>query len=495
MFCDIMFLIDVICCVIGKDLIMEEQTKSKIGLRMWMFLILVGFVGQLAWSIENMYLNTYITYINFSAPLEERFDYSLYIALTTAFSAVVATLTTIFMGALTDKIGHKKYFISFGYLFWGISTASFGLFNVNSKNEMIPIAMVSSMAAIMVIIIDCVMTFFGSTANDAAFNSYITKNIDEKNKGKVEGVLSILPLIAMLIIFVVLNGFTTDSKKGANDARWDLFFYLIGAVVLIMGVVSFFLIPKEKEEKNDTTYLKLLVSGFKKDTIKKNSKLYLVLIIYFVYAVACQVFFPYLMVYLEKTCEIANTGSGFLTPFAMVMAIALIVGSSLSVVFGFLSDKYGKDRMIIPSFIVFGIGILLMFFIPMVSSSDSVSRTVYAAVAGLVMILGYVGVPTVINALVRQYIPKGEEGIFMGVRMLFVVALPMCIGPFIGDAFNRSYGSQIPSATFDGVYDTVPSSYGYLMGLAILVLSIIPIYFYLRKVKSEKHASNQETVR
>ena len=29
------------------------KTK-KLGIRMWLFLILVGFVGQLAWAIENM---------------------------------------------------------------------------------------------------------------------------------------------------------------------------------------------------------------------------------------------------------------------------------------------------------------------------------------------------------------------------------------------------------------------------------------------------------
>lgn len=462
---------------------------EKIGFRMWMFLILVGFVGQLAWAIENMYLNTYITYINFSAPPEERFDYSLYIAITTAASAVVATLTTIFMGALTDKVGHKKYFISFGYILWGIATASFGLFNVNSTKEILPIAMISSMAAIMVILIDCVMTFFGSTANDASFNSFITRNINEKNKGKVEGVLSVLPLVAMLVIFVLLNGLTTDSTKGANDARWDLFFYLIGGVVLLMGIVSFFLIPKEQEEKSEKSYMKLLLVGFRFDTIKNNRKLYLVLLIYFVYATACQVFFPYLMVYMEKTCGISNTGNGFLTPFAVVMAVSLLLGSLLSVVLGFLADRVGKDQMILPSFIIFAIGILMMFFIPRVSSAGSTSRTAYAALSGLVMILGYVGIPTVINALVRQYIPKGEEGIFMGVRMLFVVALPMCIGPFIGDTLNRHFGMDIPSSTFDGVVDNVPSEYGYLVGFAILALSLIPIGFYLWKGK-KKHAGN-----
>lgn len=457
---------------------------------MWMFLILVGFIGQLAWSVENMYLNTYITYINFSSPPDQRFDYSLFIAITTALSAIVATLTTIFMGVLTDKIGHKRLFISIGYILWGISTASFGLFNINSSRVLIPIAMVSSMAAVMVIIIDCVMTFFGSTANDAAFNSFVTKNIDDKNKGKVEGVLSILPLIAMLLIFVVLNNFTHDSEKGKSDAQWDIFFYLIGALVLVVGIISFFLMPKEEEKKQDQTYIKLLLNGFKPKTVKENKKLYLVFLIYFIYSVACQTFFPYLLPYIEFTCQISNTGTGFLTPFAVVMAVSLLLGSVLSVLLGNMSDKFGKDKMIIPSFSVFALGILLMFFIPMVSKDGSVGRTIYTAISGLIMITGYVGIPTIINALVRQYTPKGEEGSFLGVRMLFVVAAPMCIGPFIGDGLNSAFGNKIPSSQFDGVLDTVPSNWGYIVGFAILFLAIIPIIFYFRQVKNTTQLEN-----
>ena len=467
------------------------KEKKGLGLRMWLFIILVGFVGQLAWSIENIYLNSYITYINFTAPPAERFDYSSFIAITTAASAIVATLTAITMGALTDKIGHKKYFISIGYVLWGLSTASFGIFNVNSTNKLLPIAMVSSLAAVMVIVIDCVMTFFGSTANDAAFSSYVTKNIESKYKGRVEGVLSVCPLLSLLVIFVLLNGLTTDSSKGAKDARWDLFFYLIGAVVLLMGIISFFLIPKEEETKSETSYLKLLVVGFKPSTIKKNVKLYQVLMIFFIYSTASNVFFPYLMVYMEKTCQIPNTGSGFLTPFAIVMAVSLLIGSMLSIVIGYLADKFGKDKMIIPSFIAFGIGILLCFFIPYVAKAESVSRTVYACFAGLMLILGYVAIPTVINSLIREYIPSGEEGIFMGVRMLFAVALPMCIGPFIGDAFNAAFGALVDSSIYEGVKDVVPSQYGYLMGLGILLLSAIPIYFYLKKGKDDKNESNQ----
>ena len=39
---------------------------KKIGARMWTILILFGLVGQLAWTLENMYFNVFV-YNVFSA--------------------------------------------------------------------------------------------------------------------------------------------------------------------------------------------------------------------------------------------------------------------------------------------------------------------------------------------------------------------------------------------------------------------------------------------
>ena len=457
-----------------------KKQNSKVSLRMWITFILVGLIGQFAWAIENMYLNSYITYLNFTDVNGGGFNYSLMIALTTAFSAIVATLTTIFMGSLTDKVNKRKIFISIGYIVWGLSTASFGLLNVNSSSSLFALSMTAQSAAIMVIVIDCIMTFFGSTSNDAAFSSYVTKNTTNQNRGKVEGVLSILPLIAMLIIFVGLNGLTTE----ASGYRWDLFFYIVGGLVLVVGLISVFLIPKEKEEKSDNEgYIRILTNGFKVQTIKDNKLLYLVLIAYFIYGVAIQVYFPYLMVYVEYTCNISNTGEGgFLTPFAIVMAIALLIGSLLSVIIGFISDKVKKEKMMIPVIIILILGLFLMFFAPLIQ--NEILRIIYTSFSGLIMILGYVSVPTILNSMVKDNIPKGKEGSFMGVRMLFVVALPMCIGPFIGDALNASLGKTYESNF--GVSSYVPSEYGYLVAILILLLSFIPIYFIFKEIKKKK---------
>ena len=184
------------------------------------------------------------------------------------------------MGTLTDKVNKRKIFISAGYILWGISTASFGLLNVNSDSSLFAIAMSAQSAAIMVIVIDCIMTFLGSTSNDAAFNSYVTRNVSDKNRAKVEGVLSILPLIAMLIIFVGLNGLTTKE----SGYRWDLFFYIVGGLVTIVGLISTILIPKEKDTNiQKFEYKNLILEGFKPKTIKENKSLYMILLIYFIY--------------------------------------------------------------------------------------------------------------------------------------------------------------------------------------------------------------------
>lgn len=456
--------------------------NNKLGLRKWLIFILVGIAGQFAWCIENMYLNSYIAYLNFNAPQGQEFDYSLMIAITTALSAITATLTTLIMGTLTDKLNKRKIFISIGYIVWGIATASFGIVNVNNANSLLPISMSASSAAIMVIVIDCVMTFFGSTSNDAAFNSYVTRNTPENKRGKVEGVLSILPLIAMLIIFVGLNGLTTKDA----GYRWDIFFYIIGAIVIVVGIISLFLIPKEKEEqtKNNENFFKLLIEGFKPSTIKNNKILFISLLILFIYGVSIQIFFPYLMIYVERTASIPNSGDGLVTPFAIVMAIALLVGSLLSVIVGFLGDKFGKEKLIIPSIAILVIGLLMMFFMPYIN--NEVLKIIYGSISCLIMILGYVSIPTILNSIVRQEIPKSKEGVFMGVKMIFVVALPMCIGPFIGDAMNKISGLTYTDDF--GRVSYIPSNYNYLVAIGVVLLTLIPAIFIIKlnKQKEEK---------
>ena len=147
--------------------------------KFWIALIIFSLVGQIAWVVENMYFNVFI-YKMFNA---SAMDISLMVAL----SAVAATLTTIFMGALSDKLGKRKIFISLGYIIWGVSILSFAFIRKGLISSIFGEAVNAlSVGVSLVIIMDCVMTFFGSTANDACFNAWLTDNTDSSNRGIAE---------------------------------------------------------------------------------------------------------------------------------------------------------------------------------------------------------------------------------------------------------------------------------------------------------------------
>lgn len=439
---------------------------EKVGLRKWISFIVIGLAGQFAWCIENMYLNKFIFYLDSSG------NYMQLISITVALSATTAALTTIFIGSLIDKIGHRKFIIILGYILWGISTISFGFINLENIKYLFPTLNAGLACGVSVIVLDCIMTFFGSSANDACFNSYVTREVTNKNRGKVEGVLSILPLFAMLVIFVGLNGLT----DGENP-RWDIFFYIIGAIVFVVGIASIFLLPKEENKTQEENYLKIITSGFSFKTIKENKTLYLVFLAYMVYGISSQIYFPYLMIYFEY-------GLGFSgLDFSLVLGIVLIVGSILSVLYGILSDKINKLLSLIPVIIIYCIGLLLLFFVKS-------GQLVFAIISGILMMFGYISLSSVLNSIVRNLIPHEKEGIFMGIRMLFVVMIPMCTGPFIGEAIS----SALPGGTYVdlGVSKPLPSSYIWLVALAVLLLILIPIFiiFYLNKKNKNKGNNN-----
>jgi heme/copper-type cytochrome/quinol oxidase subunit 4 len=138
------------------------------------------------------------------------------------------------MGAFSDRLGKRKAFVSFGYILWGISIIMFAFLDLKSRMSIV--AGSTLLAGTMIVIMDCVMTFFGSTANDAAFNAFVTDNTTNDNRAKVESVLSVLPLLALIIV-IVIAGFFVDVNPGETK-RWDIFFYIFGGITLAVGIAT-----------------------------------------------------------------------------------------------------------------------------------------------------------------------------------------------------------------------------------------------------------------
>lgn len=408
--------------------------------------MLLGLVGQFAWTIENMYFNVYL-YNEISTDPR-------YIAAMVSASAIVATLTTLLMGPLSDRLGKRKVFICAGYILWGFSTAAFAFVTKENAAKLFPAAGGAAAAAVMVVALDCIMTFFGSTANDAAFNAYITDSFENEKRGKVEGVLAILPLVSMLIIFGLFDGMT-------KNGQWKEFFLIFGIMVTAVGILSLFLVPESKIEAQKKPFLSQLLYGFRPSVWRSESKLYLALVAMCIFSVAVQVFFPYLIIYMQKYLGFED--------YAIVLGIVLIVASIVSVVGGRFIDKVGKLRFVLPAAGIMLAGLVGMYF---------VRNMPLVIIAGIVMMSGYMLVTAALNAQIRDCTPEDKAGHFQGVRMVFSVMIPMIIGPAIGAAVIRN-----SALTYEelGEIKTVPTPAIFLGAAVTLLLVVIPIFLMNRR--------------
>ncbi len=417
--------------------------KDRLGARVWTALLLVGLTGQFAWTIENMYLNVYLYNTISQDPG--------HIAAMVGWSAAAATVTTLVMGALSDRVGRRKPFIVFGYLAWGASVAAFGFITVDGMAG--AFANAAAAAALAVVVLDCVMTFFGSTANDAAFNAYVTDVTTERNRGRVESVLATLPLLSMLVIFGAFDGFTQRGE-------WRTFFLIFGVLVSAVGLAAWLLIDETPRGKSGAPYFRNLLYGFRPSVVRENAALYLSFTAFCLFSVAVQVFFPYLIIYLQHYLGIDN--------YAIVLGVVLLVASAASVAFGRVIDRVGKLAFVLPAVGVMFAGMLGMYL---------VRSMLGVIVAGCVMMSGYMLVAAALGADIRDRTPRDRVGLFLGIRMIFAVLLPMLLGPQLGAAVIR--GSDATYVEL-GQVKSVPTPGIFLAGALVLLTALVPVLL-LRK--------------
>lgn len=352
------------------------------------------------------------------------------------------------MGALSDRLGRRKALIVIGYLLWGVSIGAFAFIKRS------PLAGAAHGAAVLVVVMDCVMTFFGSTANDAAFNAWVTDVTVPENRGRVETVLAIMPLVAMLVVFGALDSLT-------QAGNWQLFFLIVGGITCLGGVLGFFFIREPDLPRGQGSYFANILYGFRPAVIRDNPRLYLSLAALGVYCMSQQVYMPYLIIYIQRFLGI--------TDYTLLLAGVLIVSSVLSVLAGRPIDRFGKLRCLVPAGILGFAGLVLMYF---------ARGQWFVLAAGIVMLGGGMVVSACCSGLIRDYTPAGKAGLFQGIRIVFQVLLPMVTGPYIGAAVIRGTGMTYEDL---GTVKQVPTAEIFLAAAAALVLLAIPAAFLKRK--------------
>lgn len=431
------------------------DNKMVVGKRIWITIILFGLFGQLAWMIENMYFNLFL-YNTISGDPNA-------IASMVAASAITATLTTILMGALSDRLSKRKLFISFGYIVWGLVTLSFAFISVDNMAKIFKGGNIVLITVVVVIIMDCIMTFFGSMANDGAFNAWVTDSTNHHNRGKVEGVIAVLPLVAMLIIF---GGFDIMVQQD----NWPLFFLISGGLLSLGGVVGIFLIKESNIKKSQTNYWNTLTYGFKPKTIITHHKLYIYLIGLAVFGIAVQIYMPYFIIYIQRYLGIDS--------YAILLGIVLILASIVSIVVSRFMKANNKNRFFVPGAVIMAVGLVMLFL---------TRKPLLVGISGVIMMSGNLVLTTVLNVKVRDNTPLDKVGHFQGIRMIFSVMIPMIIGPFIGAKVITNSGVFYEDL---GIIKPVPTPGIFIASAIVVILTLVPIWFALKQERKDVKEPN-----
>ena len=444
---------------------MENETKREKARRLSAILLL-GLFGQIAWAIENNYINLWVFSQSHNTD---------HIAWMTTGSAIVATLTTFFVGALSDRLGKRKPFIAGGYSIWGIFVFLFGVMSL-SNMEVLGGSRATGLVlvGVMNLVVDCVMTFFGSSANDACYNAFVTEATSKEERPFLETLLSVMPLLSLAIMMLagLILGIPDASKSEAEIAGpWFVFFLIFGALTTLVGIVSFFLLPKDTiAPSRKEGYFSHMVQGFKPSSVKANPSFYIALLSFLCFNVAVDAFLPYFMVYFQNLPSFA--GGNFYVALGSIMGAA----SLLVILLGAFLERIGKRKVLVPAVLLMGAGAMGLYF-----SGDNLGLSI---ALGILLIGGYLVGTASLGAEIRDQTPAGDVGAYQSVRMVFAVMLPMVIG------------SNLSALVFDSTYvndfgETVkaPDRNMWIVVAIAAVLTLAPIlWLILRDYKAGKRA-------
>ena len=430
--------------------------KTKLSSKFWLALTIFSLVGQVAWVVENMYFNVFI-YKMFNASAEQ-------ISMMVSASAISATVTTILIGALSDKRGKRKLFICSGYILWGISIWSFSLIRTDIINKLFPMTISAATIGVsLVIIMDCVMTFFGSAANDACFNAWLTDVTDDTNRGAAEGINSMMPLVAILVVFGGCMGFDLNQAKS-----WTTIYTIIGVVVFLLGILAIFLVQDVPvDTSKNQNYFGNIFYGFRPSVIKNNKLFYIILAAYATFCISIQIFMPYLILYYNVSLKMDN--------YVLIMAPAVIVAAIVTAFYGRVYDRFHFKVAVMPAIGTLMLGYVLLYLF---------KTTALVFVGSLFMMSGYLMGMAVFGAMLRDYTPQNRAGMFQGLRIVGQVLIPGIVGPWIGAMVLRNAEQVLND---DGTYSFIPNASIFLAAFlaACFIWLILGVVFKLTKKAKE----------
>ncbi|HIT77767.1 MAG TPA: MFS transporter [Candidatus Limihabitans stercoravium] len=426
---------------------------KKLGLKTWLLIWGLGIAGQLCWNIENQWFNTFI-YAKIAK------DPSI-ISWMVGVSATATTFATFFFGTLSDRLGKRKPFIAWGYIIWGICTIGFGLTEFIPKEHLI-------VAAVMVVVADAVMSFFGSMGNDAGFNAWSNDLMCDGNRGQIGAVLATQPVIGTIV------GTLVGGALIGTEENYMLLFLVMGGIVIAVGVLTLFTMkePGTLQPHVEGSFWKQFASVFNFKKFFSYKELVLVNVCVAVFFIGFNVYFVHMGNYMLHYLGFNEGDMGLMQGIGLILAMLMVIPAI------FLINRNKTPLVCLIAIVVAIVGLMWIYFIVKPQNVDPTSAFAVLnlpLIVGVFLVgVGYVVIVQSTTVWAKALYPADSKGQFEGVRIVFFVLIPMIFGSIIATPTIKLSGLQIAGEV--GM-EYIPNENIFLVGAIVSVLAIIPLLF------------------
>ena len=445
-----------------------KQTKNGIEkVRFWVLMWGLGLAGQLCWNIENQWFNTFV-YAKIAKD-------STIITLMVITSALVTTFSTFLFGTLSDRLGTRRRFISIGYIVWGVCTIGFGLTEFIGSGVVGMGAKLSAWAAVIVILADDVMSFFGSMGNDASYSAWSNDMTTDQNRGQIGAVLAIQPIIGT-IVGTVAGGMLI----GSND-NYQRLFWVMGLFVIAVGVISLLIFkdsPSLRPHK-EGTFWQQFSAVFKFKGFLSRKELVLTCVTTMLFFIPFNIYFVHMGNWMIYRMDFDPGSMG------IIQGVSLLLASALAIPAIGLINKNKTPLVMAGAVIINILGLLVLSFFIRPGTVDTANILSAANLPLFFAVFlagaGYVLVIQSMTMWVKQLYPEESRGQFEGIRVAFFTLIPMIIGTVIGNIIIKNGAGTIVNDY--GITENIPTENIYAWAAALALLTFIPLLFAARMYK------------
>jgi MFS family permease len=438
----------------------------------WLMVWGLGLAGQLCWNIENQWFNTFVY-----AKIAKDSNIVAFMVMT---SALVATFSTFFFGTLSDRLGSRRRFVAIGYIGWGILTIAFGLTEFLQTGTVGAGAKMGVLTAVLVILTDDVMTFFGSMGNDGAYNAWTNDNTTGKNRGQIGAALAVLPIIGT-IMGTVLGGMLI----GGND-NYQRLFWVMGIFVIVMGILSLLFMRDAPSlmPHREGRFWQQFGAVFNFKTFFAQKELALACGVAILFFIPFNVYFVHMGNWMIYHLGFTADKMGYVEGLSLGLATLLSIPAAWFI-------NHNKTPRIAAVSVIFNIiGLWLIYGLVkpetvntgVLFSGSNVPLFIgtFLAGSGLILMTQSMGM------WIKSLYPPDSRGQFEGIRVIAFTLIPMIVGTWIGNLVIRNGAGTVVNDL--GITENIPTESVFLWAAILLLPSLIPLYAaskrYYKRVSS-----------